>query len=120
MNIKGKTTTINLDELISFSRGDKKIIQKYLTQFSKLIPGRIESLNEQLQTQDRKKLRQLLHQMSPQLQFFGIKDLVQPIRRLEHEYQTMPYGELYDLVEKILVKLNLALIDIDLILKENF
>lgn len=120
IDIHWNTTVINPIELIHISRGDKKILHKYLLQFKDLIPQRIESLKESLNAEDRKRVRQILHQMSPQLQFFGIQDIVQPIRRLEHEYETMPFEDLSNLAENILNKLNLAIKDVDYILKENF
>ena len=76
MNIDWNTITINPKELIHISRGDRKVIYKYLTQFKGLIPKRIESLEKSLEAGDWKTVRQLLHQMSPQLQFFGIKNIV--------------------------------------------
>ncbi len=120
MEIEWATTIINPKELIHISRGDRKVIYKYLTQFKVLIPQRIESLEKSLEAGDRKTVRQLLHQMSPQLQFFGIKNIVSPIRRLEHEYETIPIEELNTLVDEILIKLNLAIKDVDLTLEENF
>lgn len=120
MKIHWNTVIINPQELIHISRGDKEIISKYLLQFKELIPPRIESLAENLKTGNRKKVRQILHQMSPQLQFFGIKDIVQPIRRLEHEYETMPIEDLNELVANVLIKLDIAIKDVDSILKENF
>ncbi len=120
MDINWATTIINPKELIHISRGDHKVIFKYLNQFKELIPQRIESLEKSLKSEDRKSVRQILHQMSPQLQFFGIKDIVSPIRRLEHEYETIPIKELNTLVDSILIKLNLAIKDVDLTLKENF
>ena len=120
MDIIWNTTVVNPQELIKISRGDKNRMLKYLYQFQTLIPVRIESLKESLKTGDRKMVRQLLHQMSPQLQFFGIKEVVKPIRRLEHEYETMPITDLTELVDKILIKLDLAIKDVDSILKDNF
>jgi len=120
MEVHWNTTTINLQELINISRGDKRVMFKYLQQFKDLIPQRIESLEENMKADDRKKIRQIIHQMSPQLQFFGIKDIVKPMRRLEHEHETMPYEELSTIVDIILNKLNMAIKDVDLILKENF
>ena len=93
------TKIINPQDLIKISRGDDKIIHKYLLQFQELIPQRIVSLKESLKAEDRKQVRQLLHQMSPQIQFFGIIELVKPIRRLELDYDTMPIEELKTLVE---------------------
>ncbi|MFT7072555.1 hypothetical protein [Patiriisocius sp. Uisw_017] len=120
MDIHWNTTIINPEELIKISRGDTSIVYKYLLQFQELIPPRIESLEESLKVGDRKKTRQLLHQMSPQLQFFGIKDIVQPIRRLELEYETMPFEDLSSLVNNILMKLHIAIKDVAFVLEENF
>lgn len=120
MDQNWNTKVINLKELIHISRGDKKIVHKYLLQFQELIPLRIESLKESLKAEDRKMVRQLLHQMSPQLQFFGIPDIIQPIRRLEHEYETMPIEDLNEIADKVLIKLNLAVKDVHSILKDNF
>ncbi|PKG44113.1 hypothetical protein [Psychroflexus sp. MES1-P1E] len=114
------TKIINPKELINISRGDDKIIYKYLLQFQELIPQRINSLKEYLKAKDRKQVRQLLHQMSPQIQFFGIEDLVKPIQQLELDYATMPIEELNKLVEIVIIKLNLAINDVNLVIKENF
>ena len=112
--------TINPQDLINIARGDDKIIYKYLILFQELIPQRIHSLKESLKAGDRKQVRQLLHQMSPQIHFFGINDLLNPIRRLELDYETMPLEELNTLVETVIIKLNLALKDVHLAINENF
>lgn len=120
MEINWNTTYIDPQNLINISRGDQNRMLKYLNQFQELIPARIESLKERLDAEDRKTTRQILHQMSPQLQFFGIPGVVEPIRRLEHEYETMPMEDLKSLVEDILIKLDGAIQEIELILKNNF
>ncbi|MFT4668529.1 MAG: HPt (histidine-containing phosphotransfer) domain-containing protein [Ulvibacter sp.] len=120
MDIIWNTTVVNPQELMNISRGDKNRMLKYLYQFQTLIPLRIEALKESLKNDDRKMVRQLLHQMSPQLQFFGIEDVVQPIRRLEHEYATIPIEDLHALVNSIINKLDRAIKDVDSILKDNF
>ena len=120
MNLQWNTTIICPKELIHLSRGDKRMIRKYLIQFQELIPQRINSLKESLKARDRKHIRQLLHQMSPQIQFFGIIDLVEPIRRLEVDYKTMPLEDLNTLVDTVIIKLTLALSEVHITLKENF
>ena len=120
MEIKWDTTYINPQNLIAISRGDKNRMLKYLNQFQELIPQRIENLKEHLQAEDRKMIRQILHQMSPQLQFFGIPGVVIPIKRLEHEYETMPIENLKMLVNDILVKLDYANKEVEQVLKKNF
>ena len=49
MDIDWATTTINPKELIHISRGDRKVIYKYLIQFKELIPKRIDSLEKSLE-----------------------------------------------------------------------
>lgn len=110
-------TFINTEQLIAISGGDKKSTINYLRQFQELIPDRIEKLKENLNNKDRKGTRQILHQMSPQIQFFGIPDVVVHIKKLEFEYKAIPIEDLKSLVENIILKLKLALEDIDLILK---
>jgi HPt (histidine-containing phosphotransfer) domain-containing protein len=118
--MRWNTKIINPQDLINISRGDDKIIHKYLLQFQELIPQRIESLQKYLEAEDRKQVRQLLHQMSPQIQFFGLIELVKPIRRLELDYETMSLEDLNILVDTVIIQLNLALKDVNLVLKENF
>ncbi|WP_354618407.1 hypothetical protein [Sediminicola luteus] len=103
---------INLENLENISRGDDKRLFKYLIQFRELIPERTAQLQNALQLADRVQIRQILHKMSPQLQFFGITNVVDPIQRLECEYQTMAIDELNTLVTKILVTLEKALIEV--------
>ncbi len=120
MEIDWNTTYIDPQNLIEISRGDNSRMLKYLNQFQELIPKRIESLKISIETEDRKMTRQILHQMSPQLQFFGIPDVINPIRRLEHEYKTMSIADLKALVNDILIKLDGASKEVELILKNNF
>ncbi|PSR13860.1 MAG: hypothetical protein DA408_12925 [Bacteroidetes bacterium] len=109
-----------MKNLISISRGDNARMLKYLNQFQELIPPRVENLKACLQADDRKMIRQILHQMSPQLQFFGIPGMLTPIRRLEHEYETMSRKELKTLVDRMLKKLDGAIKEVALIVKNNF
>ena len=120
MKMQWNPAYIDLDNLISLSRGDNNQMLKYLNQFQELIPSRAESLKNSLVVEDRKMVRQILHQMSPQLQFFGIPDIVTPIRRFEHEYENMPIEDLRNLVNDILLKLEHANKEVALVLKNYF
>jgi HPt (histidine-containing phosphotransfer) domain-containing protein len=120
MEIQWNSAYIDLKNLINLSRGDKDRMLKYLNQFQDLIPSRVESLKNSLEVEDRKMVRQILHQMSPQLQFFGIPEVVIPIRRLEHEYKTIPIENLKMLVNDILIKLDHANKEVALVLKNYY
>lgn len=120
MNINWDTCYIDPQHLIGISRGDKDRMLKYLLQFEELVPPRIASLNECLKLNDRKMIRQVLHQMSPQIQFFGIPDIVQPIQKLELEYLSMPYGDLKMMVQAIILKLEFALKEVTSIVNSHF
>ncbi|MFK7776309.1 MAG: hypothetical protein AB8F94_29575 [Saprospiraceae bacterium] len=120
MEIEWNTNYIAPQNLINISRGDKNRMERYLRQFQELIPARVEDLKKHLNDNDRKMIRQTLHQMSPQLQFFGIQNVVVPIRRLEFEYQTMPLDDLEILINGILEKLDGACGEVDSIIEKNF
>ena len=113
MDKASKMTYIDLQNLITVSRGDSSHMLKYLNQFKELIPERSAQLKEALETNDRKLTRQLLHKMSPQLQFFGIQNIVIPIQRLEFEYMSMPLDEMEVIVKDIIHKLEGAIIEVN-------
>lgn len=114
------TKYIDLENLFTISRGNPDRILKYLLQFSELIPVRIQSLKNSIANDERKMIRQILHQMFPQLQFFGIPGIVNPIRRLEHEYESMPKIELEELILVILTKLEHANNEVNRIIETKF
>ena len=93
---------------------------KYLNQFQELIPERVGHLKEHLKEGDRKMIRQVLHKMSPQLQFFGVTDVMTPIRRLEHEHETMPMEELTNMVYDLIGKLEAAYNEVEMIVESYF
>jgi len=121
MNVKwNDSTIIDLQNIISISRGNPDHILKYLKQFMELIPERLKDLKISLENGDRMMIRQILHKMSPQLQFFGIKNVTTPIQRMEFEYQSMPINELEQLVNDIIAKLEEAVSEVSNIIDSNF
>jgi len=119
MSGNNELTFINLNNVEAICRGDKARKLKYLKQFFELIPQRMDYLKLSLRNGDRIMIRQILHKMSPQLQFFGIKGVTTPIQRMEFEYQTMPLNELEMLVNDIIVKLDGAVLEISNIINSN-
>lgn len=119
MKLRIETTFIDPHLLLNIADGDQERTLKYLRQFTELVPPRMENLQNSIREEDRKMTRQILHQMSPQIQFFGIPDVVEHIKKLELDYKTMPMLELKNMVNKIIGQLNLALNDIQSILKNN-
>ena len=120
MEIGWKMSHINLDNLETISRGDSVRMLKYLEQFKALIPKRLNQLVLALDTQDRVLIRQILHKMSPQLQFFGIQEVAMPIQRMEFEYENMPINELVNLVKGIITKLENAVAEVSKLIDSNF
>ena len=106
MKLEWNTEYIDPKNLILISNGDSAKMVRYLRQFLELMPPRIQRLQDSLESEDRKMICQILHQMSPQLQFFGIPDVVIPIRRLEFEYESMPLQDLISIVNELLLKLD--------------
>jgi len=120
MDSNWETSYTDLNNVITISRGDSTRMLKYLMQFKELIPERLIEVRHALDLHDRVLIRQILHKMSPQLQFFGIKDVSIPIQRLEFEYESMPFIELEILVHDIIVKLEEALEEISKLIDSNF
>lgn len=103
---------IDTVQLVQIARGNKDSMMKYLGQFEKLIPERIEALKAQIEQEDRKGVRQILHQMSPQLQFFGVPGVVEPIQRLATAYKTIPIEDLKKQVHFVIHQLEHARTDV--------
>jgi HPt (histidine-containing phosphotransfer) domain-containing protein len=120
MEIKWQTKYLDPQNLIEVSHGDERRLLKYLNRFQELIPQRIEKLQQSLEAEDRNSIRQTVHQMSPQLQFFGVLDIEATVRRLEFEYETLPLKELNSLVHDFLAKLEGVREEVNMILKLNF
>ncbi|WP_053972413.1 hypothetical protein [Mangrovimonas sp. ST2L15] len=103
------TKYINLEHVYGISRGDKDKILKYLNQFNELIPERLDLLNRALLLKNREQVRQIIHKMSPQLQFFGIQSISHHIHKLELDFKTMPFSELTAMVNDIILNLEQAI-----------
>ena len=120
MEIKWQGTYIDPENLIEISHGDKGRLLKYLNRFQELIPERIAVLEQSLKVNDRKMIRQIVHKMGPQLQFFGVKDTAPFVRRLEFEYESIPYDQLKVLIESFLKKMDAVQQEVAMIIKSNF
>lgn len=120
MDLRWNTTHIDLQNLIHHARGDKSRMMKYLIQFQELVPVRIDELKENMSRQSRNEIRQTIHQMSPQLQFFGIPNIDKPLSKIEVEYKTMSFHHIQMHVNDILLKLEKASSEVDNILENHF
>ncbi|WP_373071690.1 Hpt domain-containing protein [Zeaxanthinibacter enoshimensis] len=110
---------IHLSNIEFISRGDDTRVMEYLVQFKELIPELSVRLEKALSNKDRIQIRQILHKMSPQLQFFGITDLVEPIQRLEYEYDSIALAELEDLVRNVITILNRSLDEVSHVIDQK-
>ncbi len=103
---------IDLNNVKTISRGDDARMLKYLNQFNILIPERIVQLQKALEEQDRLKIRQILHQMSPQIQFFGLLRVSSQIQRLELKYTSITFEDLNTQVNQIITILKKSLAEV--------
>jgi HPt (histidine-containing phosphotransfer) domain-containing protein len=120
--MKNEWNTIFIDptQLFKIARGNPKSLQKYLRQFQELIPDRTASLKKSLQAEDWEMVRQHVHKMSPQLQFFGLPGILGSIHRLEVEYQEMTLKEMTHLVNDLIGKIDQATAEVDSIIIHHF
>ena len=120
MNLQWNQELLDLTKLNEVTRGDSGRIKRYLNQFQELIPTRIGLMQEYLDTDNRNMIRQTVHQMSPQLHFFGLPGVSDSIERIEKEYVSMPMDELKELSFQLIHQLELAKAEIDRIVQENY
>lgn len=99
---------IDLSQVEAIARGNPERVHRYLTQFLELVPPRMVALQQHRAQQDRRQIRQTLHSMRPQLAFFGVPGVSEPIDRLELEYESIPWPELDALLDDITARLEAA------------
>lgn len=109
--------TIKLEQVQLISRGDAQKAARYLNQFLQLVPARLTALDTALKGSDRLGIRKVLHSMIPQLQFFGLDDIIGPIRQLEHTYNDIPWDQMEAMIQNIRQVLNRACEDVEEALK---
>jgi HPt (histidine-containing phosphotransfer) domain-containing protein len=120
MNLNWNKDIIDLKKLVEVTRGDSGRILRYLNQFQELIPTRINLMYTYLDAEDRTMIRQTIHQMSPQLHFFGLPAISEPIERIEREFEFMPIEELKSLCSQMIEQLESAKVEVDRIVQDNF
>ena len=99
--MKWNDEVIDLNRLVQVTRGEEDRIKRYLNQFYELVPTRNKMLWEYANHSDRTMIRQTVHQMSPQLHFFGVRGINQSIERIETEYETLPMEDLLSEVRNL-------------------
>jgi len=119
MALPKKMLSLDLSNLERISRGDQTSYLKYLRQFKELIPERVLQLKKMMQDGDRKGIRQCLHKMSPQLEFFGINEAVTLKHRLELEYDSLPHDELNSMLDQLMSKIDQSQVEIDEVIAKN-
>lgn len=113
-----RESIIELKALKELSRGNRDRMLHYLYQFKELIPKRSAELRKALGASDRTNVRKLIHSMSPQVQFFGIKEVVKIKERLELGYEHIPQEEMNSSVNELLNYLEQAVIEVINLIKE--
>ncbi|MEM8565985.1 MAG: hypothetical protein AAGF85_05955 [Bacteroidota bacterium] len=109
---------IDLQALKELSRGNPDRMLHYLYQFKELIPKRSAELRKALSASDRINVRKLIHSMSPQVQFFGIKEVVKIKERLALGYEHIPQEEMNSSVNELLNYLEKAVTEVSKLINE--
>lgn len=111
--------SLDLTNLERITRGNQSSQLKYLIQFKELIPERVSQLRKMMEEGDRKGIRQCLHKMSPQLEFFGVNDAVILKHRLELEYDSFPQEEMDAMLRQLLYKIDQSYREIDEVIAKH-
>ena len=102
---------LDLLEVRQIAQNDNEKLLRYLNQFNELVPKRVNNLKMALIAEDRLKVNQILHQMHPQLQFFGVPDITIQIHTIEESFETMNFETLKTLVHHIIHQLKHACLE---------
>ena len=119
MELNWNKEVLDLEKLHVVTRGNPEKLKQYLLQFVELIPVRTGMLRKYLKEEDRNMMRQTVHQVSPQLHYFGLKDVAQVIQTVEQEYTSLPMEQLKTLVLDLIHKMETAEQEVSRIL-ENY
>ncbi len=108
MDIECNKEVLDLQKLSVVTRGNSEKLRQYLVQFRELIPARVALMRQYMESEDRRMIRQTVHQVSPQLHYFGIRGIAPLIERVEMEYPFMPMDELKRTVSVLIEKMEMA------------
>ncbi len=111
---------IDLSNLREICNGDISREIHYLKQFNLLIPRRIDLLKNALDDKNFIAIRQEVHKMSPQAEFFGIHQVVKLKRVMEMDEQIYPDAQLVNMILHIICILQQATEEIRVILIDDF
>jgi len=109
---------IDLKNLTEVSRGNPERMLDYLRQFTELVPKRAGQIRQALEASDRVSIRKLIHKMSPQIQFFGINEVIKLKNTLEVEYENISYEDLDLTVSQLLTSLEKAILEVKTLISE--
>lgn len=114
---EGKSTYIDMTNVLDIARGDELRKQRYLDQFVSLVKDRSQELKQAVKAMDRRKVRTVVHSMKPQLLFFGVEGVGEPIEQIEANSESLESSEMTNLVEFILSQCASAVEEVNQMMK---
>lgn len=114
-----KTVHIDLANVIEIARGDQRRFDRYLNQFVELVNSRNGALKEAIQKMDREAVRKVVHSMKPQLLFFGVKEVQEPIETIEERINDLPEDELTKICAMLSSRFEAALLEAKSVISES-
>ncbi|MEM6724864.1 MAG: hypothetical protein AAF598_12545 [Bacteroidota bacterium] len=118
--LKWDTSVMDLSKLLEMGADRPGLVERYLRQFADIVPGRIEKLELESAQQNRKAVRQIVHQMKPQLLFFGLPIPSGDFELLQDTSIPLSGDGLSQLVAKVIGLLQAALREINQLLQTHF
>lgn len=99
-------------DLKNFGARDNAFKLRYFKQFSDLVSQRLPEIRKAHEANDREQLWRNLHGARPQLLFFGIEKVKNPMEQIEMSYATMDQAEIDEKINMIVQQLEGALKEI--------
>ena len=105
-----KTTEppIDLDRLDKLIKDDSQKKLLYLNQFLEILKPEILNLKNALESEDRLKIKKIVHKIGPQLVFFGLPNVAELVQKIESGYETLAFNKLQLTVNQLFEKIKNA------------
>lgn len=107
---------IHLSQLDRLTQGRPNQRLSYLHQFLELLPKKIEVLAIRLQQKKRFEIKKIIHNISPQLIFFGVPNIQDLAKKIVMEYEFIAIEQLELIVNEIIFKTKKALEEVKFLL----
>lgn len=120
MEISWNSERINLERLMAMGQDRHGLVERYLRQFLELVPQRVESLELAIAQKEFESARLIIHQMKPQLHFFGLPIQWAALENIPNLIESKKHEVLIDLFKELKTTLNNSVLEVESLIQTHF